>query len=49
MNESLSMLLSWLPFLLLIAVFFWYSREPACRRRGRSGISMIELYEQQVK
>jgi ATP-dependent Zn protease len=42
-------LVSWLPFLLLIAVWFWLSRSAGMKARGRSGITMIELYEQQVE
>ncbi|HTC99328.1 MAG TPA: hypothetical protein VK734_16470 [Bradyrhizobium sp.] len=49
MNEWLSLLVSWLPFLLLIGVWFWLSRSAGMKARGRSGITMIELYEQQVE
>jgi ATP-dependent Zn protease len=49
MNELLSLLLSWLPFLLLIGVWFWFSRRMGVQARGRSGVTMIELYEQQVE
>jgi ATP-dependent Zn protease len=49
MNEWLSLLMSWLPFLLLIGVWVWLSRGVGMRARGRSGITMIELYEQQVE
>ena len=49
MNEWLSLLLSWLPFLLLIGVWVWFSRGVGMRARGRSGAAMIELYEQQVE
>ncbi len=49
MNEWLSLLISWLPFLLLIGVFFWFSRRAGMQARGRSGVTMIELYEQQVE
>jgi ATP-dependent Zn protease len=48
MNQWLSVLVSWLPFLLLIAVWFWISRTVGMKARGRSGVTMIELYEQQV-
>jgi hypothetical protein len=49
MNEWLSLLLSWLPFLLLIGAWVWLSRGVGMRARGRSGVAMIELYEQQVE
>ena len=49
MNEWSSLLVSWLPFLLLIGVWFWLSRSAGMKARGRSGITMIELYEQQVE
>jgi ATP-dependent Zn protease len=49
MNEWSSLLVSWLPFLLLIGVWFWLSRTAGMKARGRSGITMIELYEQQVE
>ena len=42
MNEWLSLLVSWLPFLLLIGVWFWLSRSAGMKARGRSGITMIE-------
>jgi len=48
MNEWMSLVVSWLPFLLLIAVWFWLSRRNGMQARGASGASMIELYEQQV-
>ena len=49
MNEWLSVLVSWLPFLLLIGVWFWLSRSVGTKARGLSGRTMIELYEQQVE
>ena len=49
MNEWSSLLVSWLPFLLLIGVWLWFSRTGGMKARGRSGITMIELYEQQVE
>ena len=48
MNEWISLAVSWLPFLLLIAAWFWLSRRNGMQARGSSGASMIELYEQQV-
>ncbi|KYG99480.1 hypothetical protein [Bradyrhizobium sp. DOA1] len=39
---------AWLPFLLLIGVWFWFSRRNGMQARGSSGVTLIELYEQQV-
>ena len=49
MNEWLSLLLSWFPFLVLIVLWVWVSRSIGMRARSRSGVTMIELYEQQVE
>lgn len=43
-----SLLVSWLPFLILIGVWFYLSRSVGMRARGKSGATMIELYEQQL-
>jgi hypothetical protein len=48
MNEWISLAVSWLPFLVLIALWFWFSRRNGMQARGSSGATMIELYEQQV-
>jgi ATP-dependent Zn protease len=48
MNEWISLVVSWLPFVALIAVWFWLARRNGMQARGSSGASMIELYEQQV-
>ena len=48
MNEWMSLAMAWLPVLLLIAAWFWVSRRSGVQARGSSGVSMIELYEQQV-
>ena len=48
MNEWISLVASWLPFLLLIAAWFWLSRRNGMQARGSSGTTLIELYEQQV-
>ena len=42
------LVVSWLPFLVLIGLWFWFSRRNGMQARGKSGASMIELYEQQV-
>jgi ATP-dependent Zn protease len=39
---------SWLPFVLLMGLWFWFSRKNGMQARGSSGASLIELYEQQV-
>ena len=49
MNELQSLVISWLPFLILIGLWFWFSRRVGMQARGRSGITMIELHEQQVE
>ena len=48
MNDWMSVAVSWLPFLVLIAVWFWFSRRVGMQARGSSGTTMIDLYEQQV-
>ena len=48
MNNWIELLVSWLPFLLLIAVWIGLSRKVGMQARGKSGRTMIELYEQQV-
>jgi len=48
MNEWMSLVVSWLPFLVLIGLWFWVSRRSGMRARTASGVTMIELYEQQV-
>jgi ATP-dependent Zn protease len=49
MDKWMELLVSWLPFLLLIAVWFVLSRKAGMQARGKSGVTMIELYEQQVE
>ena len=48
MNEWMSLVVSWLPFLVLIGLWFWVSRRTGMRARTAAGVTMIELYEQQV-
>jgi hypothetical protein len=47
-NDLISLVVSWLPFLVLIGLWFWFSRSAGMRARGSSGVTMIDLYEQQV-
>lgn len=49
MNKWVELLVSWLPFLLLIGVWLLLSRRMGMQARGKSGVIMIELYEQQVE
>jgi hypothetical protein len=49
MNDLLSLAVSWLPFLVLIGVWLYLSRNFGMGARGSSGATMIELYEQQVE
>ena len=44
----ISVLVAWLPFVLLIGVLVVMARWQGMRSRGPSGHSLIELYEQQV-
>ena len=50
MNTWIEFLISWLPFLVLI-VFLWFlvSRGLGMQARGKSGTTVVELYEQQVE
>ena len=48
MNDWMALAASWLPFVVLIDVWFWLSRRSGMQARGSSGVSLIELYEQQV-
>jgi len=41
----ISLIVSWLPFIVLISVWLWLSRR---NRRASSGTSLVDLYEQQV-
>jgi len=49
MNEWLSLLLSWFPFLVLIVLWVWVSRSIGMRARSPSGVTMIELCERQAE
>jgi hypothetical protein len=49
MDKWLELVVSWLPFLVLIGIWFWLSRRFGMQARGKSGTTMIELYEQQVE
>jgi hypothetical protein len=49
MDKRVELALSWLPFVVLIVVWVWIGRKNGLMgRRGSSGYSMLELYEQQV-
>ena len=47
-DEWISFLVAWLPFVLLIGALVVMARWQGMRSRGPSGLSLIELYEQQV-
>lgn len=47
-GDWLSTVVSWLPFLILMAIWLWFARSSGMRARGSSGVTMIDLYEQQV-
>jgi len=48
MNDWMTLAASWLPFAVLLGVWFWFSRRNGMQARGSSGATPIELYEQQV-
>jgi len=48
MHDWMSLVDTWLPFLVLIGLWFWFSRRSSMQARGSSGTTMIDLYEQQV-
>jgi hypothetical protein len=47
-GEWITVLVNWLPFLLMIVVFLLLARWQGMCSRGPSGGSLIELYERQV-
>jgi ATP-dependent Zn protease len=47
-EEWITILVTWLPFLVLIVVFIVLGRWQGMRARGPSGNTLIEIYEQQV-
>ena len=49
MNKWIDLFFAWLPFVSLLGVWFWVSRNGGLHSRSRSGTTMIELYEQQVE
>lgn len=49
MDKWIELLVSWLPFLVLIGAWLVLSRRVGWQARARSGMTMIELYEQQVE
>jgi len=49
MNDWVSFLVAWLPFLLLIGAWLYFSRYHGMQAKGSStGATLIDLYEQQV-
>lgn len=48
MKDWMGLVVAWLPFLVIMAVWFWFSRRNGMQARGSSGATLIELYEQQV-
>jgi ATP-dependent Zn protease len=49
MNDWVSVVVAWLPFLVLIGVWLYFSRYHGMQARGSStGATLIDLYEQQV-
>ncbi|MBR0828139.1 hypothetical protein JQ596_21620 [Bradyrhizobium manausense] len=48
MGKWVELLISWMPFVVLMGLWFWFSRRNGMQARGSSGATLIELYEQQV-
>lgn len=48
MDKWIELVVSWMPFVLLIGLWFWFSRRNGMQARGSSGATLLELYEQQV-
>ncbi|EJN14194.1 hypothetical protein PMI42_02248 [Bradyrhizobium sp. YR681] len=48
MNKWVELAMAWLPFVVLIGLWFWFSKRQGMQARGKSGVSLIDLYEQQV-
>lgn len=48
MNDWIGLVVTWLPFAAVIAVWLLFARKNGMQARGSSGSTMIELYEQQV-
>jgi hypothetical protein len=46
--DLLNALVSWLPILVFVGIAIWYARSAGLRARAPSGVTMLELYEQQV-
>ncbi|MDF0516253.1 hypothetical protein P0R31_03235 [Bradyrhizobium yuanmingense] len=48
MNNWVELAVAWVPFVVLLGLWFWLSRRNGMQARGSSGATLIELYEQQV-
>lgn len=48
MNNWVELAVAWVPFVVLLGLWFWFSRRNGMQARGSSGATLIELYEQQV-
>ena len=48
MKDWMGLVVAWLPFLVLMVAWFWFSRRNGMQARSSSGTTLIELYEQQV-
>lgn len=46
--DLISALTSSLPILIFVGIAIWYARSAGLRARAPSGVTMLELYEQQV-
>jgi ATP-dependent Zn protease len=48
MKDWMGLVVAWLPLLVIMAAWLWFSRRNGMQARGSSGATLIELYEQQV-
>jgi hypothetical protein len=46
--DLISALTSSVPILIFVGIAIWYARSAGLRARAPSGVTMLELYEQQV-
>jgi hypothetical protein len=46
--DLISAITSSLPILVFVGIAIWYARSAGLRARAPSGVTMLELYEQQV-
>ena len=47
-TDLVNTIVSSLPILVFVGIAIWYARSAGLRARAPSGVTMLELYEQQV-